>query len=88
MLQVDHLRAAIEELYYFEFVLDDIPFWGFVGYIEENGFLPHSHKVNFFTSHCGAAKERIWLRDSVEKKARERENCGSAAAFPAKRPFF
>lgn len=43
--QVDQLREAIEELYYFEFVLDDIPIWGFVGYIEESGFLPHSHKV-------------------------------------------
>lgn len=44
-LQVDQLREAIEELYYFEFVLDDIPIWGFVGYMEESGFLPHSHKV-------------------------------------------
>lgn len=44
--QVDELREAIEELFYFEFVLDDIPIWGFVGYIEESGFLPHSHKVN------------------------------------------
>lgn len=42
---MDELREAIEELYYFEFVLDDIPIWGFVGYIEESGFLPHSHKV-------------------------------------------
>ncbi|MED6240821.1 Transmembrane 9 superfamily member 1, partial [Characodon lateralis] len=47
--QVDELREAIEELYYFEFVLDDIPFWGFVGYIEESGFLPHSHKVGLWT---------------------------------------
>uniref|UniRef100_A0AAQ5X437 Transmembrane 9 superfamily member n=1 Tax=Amphiprion ocellaris TaxID=80972 RepID=A0AAQ5X437_AMPOC len=47
--QVDELREAIEELYYFEFVLDDIPIWGFVGYIEESGFLPHSHKVALWT---------------------------------------
>ncbi len=46
--QVDELREAIEELFYFEFVLDDIPIWGFVGYIEESGFLPHSHKVKYF----------------------------------------
>lgn len=46
LCQVDELREAIEELFYFEFVLDDIPIWGFVGYIEESGFLPHSHKVN------------------------------------------
>lgn len=47
--QVDQLREAIEELFYFEFVLDDIPIWGFVGYIEESGFLPHSHKVGLWT---------------------------------------
>ncbi|KAI9542791.1 Transmembrane 9 super member 1 [Dissostichus eleginoides] len=47
--QVDELREAIEELFYFEFVLDDIPILGFVGYIEESGFLPHSHKVGLWT---------------------------------------
>ncbi|XP_056868581.1 transmembrane 9 superfamily member 1 [Takifugu flavidus] len=47
--QVDQLREAIEELFYFEFVLDDIPIWGFVGYLEESGFLPHSHKVGLWT---------------------------------------
>ena len=45
LFQVDQLREAIEELYYFEFVVDEIPIWGFVGYMEESGFLPHSHKV-------------------------------------------
>ncbi|KAG7266189.1 hypothetical protein CRUP_016965 [Coryphaenoides rupestris] len=29
--QVDQLREAIEELYYFEFVVDEIPIWGFLG---------------------------------------------------------
>ncbi|XP_061877222.1 transmembrane 9 superfamily member 1 [Entelurus aequoreus] len=47
--QVDQLHKAIEELYYFEFVLDKIPIWGFMGYIEESGFLPHSHKVGLWT---------------------------------------
>ncbi len=47
---MDQLREAIEELYYFEFVLDDIPIWGFVGYMEESGFLPHSHKVFIYVS--------------------------------------
>ncbi|CAL8398310.1 unnamed protein product [Arctogadus glacialis] len=47
--QVDQLREAIEELYYFEFVVDEIPIWGFVGYMEESGFLPHSHKVGLWT---------------------------------------
>ncbi|KAJ4925590.1 hypothetical protein JOQ06_018316 [Pogonophryne albipinna] len=48
-IQVDELREAIEALFYFEFVLDDIPILGFVGYIEESGFLPHSHKVGLWT---------------------------------------
>ncbi|KAK2147230.1 hypothetical protein LSH36_563g03039 [Paralvinella palmiformis] len=39
------LRDAIEDLYYFEFVLDDIPVRGFIGHLEEGGFLPHNHKV-------------------------------------------
>ncbi|XP_023651876.1 transmembrane 9 superfamily member 1 [Paramormyrops kingsleyae] len=47
--EVEQLREAIEELYYFEFVLDEIPIWGFVGYMEESGFLPHSHKVGLWT---------------------------------------
>lgn len=46
--QIEQLHEAIEELFYFEFILDDIPIWGFVGYIEESGFLPHSHKVGLF----------------------------------------
>ncbi|XP_048867765.1 transmembrane 9 superfamily member 1 isoform X2 [Brienomyrus brachyistius] len=47
--EVEQLHEAIEELYYFEFVLDEIPIWGFVGYMEESGFLPHSHKVGLWT---------------------------------------
>ncbi|XP_074838462.1 transmembrane 9 superfamily member 1 [Carettochelys insculpta] len=47
--QVERLRQAIEELYYFEFVVDDIPLRGFVGYMEESGFLPHSHKIGLWT---------------------------------------
>lgn len=69
MFQVDQLREAIEELYYFEFVVDEIPIWGFVGYMEETGFLPHSHKVR--TSLCSrmtlsecAAVRLVSLRES------------------------
>lgn len=47
--KVDELRQAIEELYYFEFVLDDIPIRGFVGYMEESGFLPHTHKIGLWS---------------------------------------
>ncbi|KAK6167869.1 hypothetical protein SNE40_021800 [Patella caerulea] len=39
------LRNAIEDLYYFEFVIDEIPIRGFIGHLEEGGFLPHSHKI-------------------------------------------
>uniref|UniRef100_A0A8C4R591 Transmembrane 9 superfamily member n=1 Tax=Eptatretus burgeri TaxID=7764 RepID=A0A8C4R591_EPTBU len=46
---LDHLRRAVEELYYYEFVMDDIPLRGFVGYLEETGFLPHSHKLGLWT---------------------------------------
>ncbi|XP_043914417.1 transmembrane 9 superfamily member 1 [Protopterus annectens] len=47
--EVEKLKDAIEELYYFEFVLDDIPIRGFVGYVEESGFLPHTHKIGLWT---------------------------------------
>ncbi|XP_066486518.1 transmembrane 9 superfamily member 1 [Tiliqua scincoides] len=47
--RVERLRQAIEELYYFEFVVDDLPLRGFVGYMEESGFLPHSHKIGLWT---------------------------------------
>ncbi|KAL5014817.1 hypothetical protein ScPMuIL_009087 [Solemya velum] len=39
------LRDAIEDLYYFEFVVDEIPIRGFIGHLEEGGFLPHTHKI-------------------------------------------
>ncbi|XP_038603022.1 LOW QUALITY PROTEIN: transmembrane 9 superfamily member 1-like [Tachyglossus aculeatus] len=47
--QVERLRRAVEELYYFEFVVDDLPVSSFVGYMEESGFLPHSHKLGLWT---------------------------------------
>ncbi|XP_060068139.1 transmembrane 9 superfamily member 1-like [Ylistrum balloti] len=39
------LRDAIEDMYYFEFVIDDIPVRGFIGHLEEGGYLPHTHKI-------------------------------------------
>ncbi|XP_074656952.1 transmembrane 9 superfamily member 1-like [Tubulanus polymorphus] len=42
------IREAIEELYYFEFVVDDIPVRGFIGHLEEGGFLPHTHKIHLW----------------------------------------
>jgi transmembrane 9 superfamily protein 1 len=47
--EVDILREAIEDLYYFEFVFDDLPIRGFIGHLEEGPFLPHRHKVSLWT---------------------------------------
>lgn len=46
---LEQLRSAIEDLFYFEFVLDDLPLRGFVGHLEESGFVPHRHKVFLWT---------------------------------------
>ncbi|EDV23172.1 uncharacterized protein TRIADDRAFT_37943 [Trichoplax adhaerens] len=42
---IDKLIHAIEELYFFEFIIDDLPIRGFVGHLKESGFIPHSHQV-------------------------------------------
>ena len=45
---IQELKRVIEELYYFEFVLDDLPIRGFVGHFEEGGIAPlHEHKVGW-----------------------------------------
>lgn len=46
---MQYLREAIEENYYYEFVVDDIPVRDFVGHLEESGFVPHTHKVFLWT---------------------------------------
>lgn len=47
--EVDQLEEAIEDLYYFEFVYDEIPIRGFVGHLEEGPILPHNHKTYLWT---------------------------------------
>lgn len=47
---MDLIKEAIEDLYYFEFVFDDMPIRGFIGHLEEGSFLPHNHKT-FLWSH-------------------------------------
>lgn len=47
--EVSQLSEAIEENYYYEMVVDDIPVREFVGHVEETGFVPHSHKVYLWT---------------------------------------
>ncbi|XP_071958712.1 transmembrane 9 superfamily member 1-like [Antedon mediterranea] len=48
---VETLRESIEDLYYFEFVLDDLPVRGFIGHLEEGGFIPHTHKIYLWMHH-------------------------------------
>ena len=48
---LDALRLAIEEFYYFEFVVDDIPIRGFVGQVEETNLFPHKHHIYVYTHH-------------------------------------
>lgn len=43
------LTEAIEDLYYFEFVYDELPIRGFIGHLEEGSFLPHHHKTFLWT---------------------------------------
>ncbi|XP_038052183.1 transmembrane 9 superfamily member 1-like [Patiria miniata] len=45
------IKEAIEDLYYFEFVMDNIPLRGFVGHFEEGGFIPHTHKLFLWHHH-------------------------------------
>jgi transmembrane 9 superfamily protein 1 len=49
--ELNSLRLAIEEYYYFEFVIDDIPIRGFVGQIEETNLFPHKHHIYTYTHH-------------------------------------
>ncbi|XP_072042400.1 transmembrane 9 superfamily member 1-like [Amphiura filiformis] len=48
---IEQLKEAIEDLYYFEFVVEDIPLRGFVGHFEESGFIPHTHKLYLWVHH-------------------------------------
>ncbi len=49
--ELEALRLAIEEHYYFEFVIDDIPIRGFVGQVEETNLFPHKHHIYVYTHH-------------------------------------
>lgn len=40
---IEKLKEAIRELYYFEFSVDDLPVRGFVGHFEESGLIPIPH---------------------------------------------
>ncbi|XP_062520394.1 transmembrane 9 superfamily member 1-like [Corticium candelabrum] len=48
-MDIRQIANAVEELYYFEFVADDLSMRGFLGHLEETGFLPHSHRTYLWT---------------------------------------
>jgi len=48
---IEKLKAAIEDLYYFEFIVDDIPMRGFIGQLEEGNILPHTHHTYIYTHY-------------------------------------
>lgn len=48
---VEKLEEAIEDQYYFEFVVDDIPIRNFIGHVEEGRLFPHTHKVLLWTHY-------------------------------------
>uniref|UniRef100_A0A914WN04 Transmembrane 9 superfamily member n=1 Tax=Plectus sambesii TaxID=2011161 RepID=A0A914WN04_9BILA len=49
--EVKQLVEAVEENYYFEFIIDDLPIRGYLGRLDEEGIFPHEHKVYLFTHH-------------------------------------
>ncbi|KAK3871274.1 hypothetical protein Pcinc_023573 [Petrolisthes cinctipes] len=48
-LELLYLKEAVEEHYYYEFVVDEVPVRDFIGHLEESGFVPHTHKVFLWT---------------------------------------
>ncbi len=48
---LEQMRSSIEELFYFEFVTDDIPMRGFIGHFEEGNLIPHTHHTYLYTHY-------------------------------------
>ncbi|KAL2328466.1 hypothetical protein Fmac_021893 [Flemingia macrophylla] len=46
--QVAILKQAIRRDFYFQFYLDDLPFWGFIGKLEEDGWTPGGGGPNYY----------------------------------------
>jgi transmembrane 9 superfamily protein 1 len=49
--ELEKLSEAIEDQYYFEFVVDDLPLRSFVGHLEEGRLFPHTHKMSVWTQY-------------------------------------
>lgn len=45
------LSEAIEDQYYFEFIVDDLPIRNFIGHLEEGHLIPHTHKILLWTHY-------------------------------------
>lgn len=48
---LEKLSEAVEDQYYFEFVVDDLPLRNFVGHLEEGHIFPHTHKIMLWTHY-------------------------------------
>ncbi|XP_027347091.1 transmembrane 9 superfamily member 5 [Abrus precatorius] len=46
--QVAIFKQAINREFYFQFYLDDLPFWGFIGKLEEDGLIPGGGGSNYY----------------------------------------
>lgn len=47
-----HVNYGIDYFFkYFFFVSDDLQLHGFIGHLEEGGFLPHAHKLYLWTHY-------------------------------------
>lgn len=49
--EINTLRSAIEDFYFFEFVADDIPMRSFIGKLEEGNLIPHVHHTFIYTHY-------------------------------------
>ncbi|KAK7341996.1 hypothetical protein VNO80_24937 [Phaseolus coccineus] len=46
--QIAFFKRAINREFYFQFYLDDLPFWGFIGKLEEDGWTPGGGGSNYY----------------------------------------
>jgi len=76
--EVEQLKEAVEDAYYFEFVVDDLPVRNFIGHLLEEGLLlPHRHKTLLWTHYHFAfeyngqqiIKANVSVRDGVDLTA-------------------
>ena len=66
--QIKQFKDAIEDDYFFEMLIDDLPVWGYIGEVRRFGFfetillghLKYTHVLRLFTrSFCWASPSRV-----------------------------